>query len=277
MYATERQQLVERLLADDGRVSVVDLARRFDVTTETVRRDLDQLETAGLLRRVHGGAVAADRASTIEPSLSDRVQQHGPAKTAIARRALDALGAGFRGSLFLDAGTTTAAVAAQLAERLAERTTTGTLAADRLDPAGIGLVTHAVVIAAQLAPALADAPGLALTVLGGRVRGLTGAAVGADTVRAIEQLRPDVAVIGTNGVAAGFGLSTPDPDEAAVKTAIVRSARRIVVVADADKLGRELLVGFARLDEIDVLVTDGHPDAALAAALADADVEVWRA
>ncbi|WAB84154.1 DeoR/GlpR family DNA-binding transcription regulator [Microcella daejeonensis] len=273
MYATERQQLVERLLADDGRVSVVELARRFDVTTETVRRDLDQLESAGLLRRVHGGAVAADRVSTAEPSLSDRVQQHGAAKTAIARRALDALGAGFRGSLFLDAGTTTAAVAA----RLVERTAPTAPAADRLDPSGIGVVTHAVVVAAQLAPALAEAPGLVLTVLGGRVRGLTGAAVGAETVRAIEQLRPDVAVIGTNGVAAGFGLSTPDSDEAAVKSAIVRSARRVVVVADADKLGRELLVGFARLDEIDVLVTDGHPDAALAAALAEADVEVWRA
>ena len=74
---------------------------------------------------------------------------------------------------------------------------------------------------------------------------LTAAAVGADTVRAIGALRPDVAFIGTNGVSAGFGLSTPDPDEAAVKRAIVAAARRVVVVADADKLGAELLVGFA--------------------------------
>ena len=86
-----------------------------------------------------------------------------------------------------------------------------------------------------------------------------------------------MAFVGTNGVSAGFGLSTPDPDEAAVKRAIVRSARRVVVVADADKLGRELLVSFADLADIDVLVTDAAPDDELAAALADADVEVWLA
>jgi DeoR family fructose operon transcriptional repressor len=120
-------------------------------------------------------------------------------------------------------------------------------------------------------------PGAALSLIGGRVRGLTAAAVGADTVRAIESLRPDVAYIGTNGVSASFGLSTPDPDEAAVKRAIVRSARRVVVVADADKFGAELLVGFASLRDIDVLVTDTAPDGDLAEALADAEVEVWLA
>ena len=123
----------------------------------------------------------------------------------------------------------------------------------------------------------AAVPNASLTVIGGRVRGLTAAAVGADTVRAIEAMRPDVAFVGTNGLSAAFGLSTPDPDEAAVKRAIVRSARRVVVVADADKLGRELLVGFAPLSDIDVLVTDAAPDGELSAALADADVEVWLA
>ena len=259
MYATERQGLIEQLLIDEGRVSVVDLARRFDVTTETIRRDLDQLEAAGLLRRVHGGAVPPDRASTAEPSLTQRLQHHGAAKSAIGRRAAAALGDDFRGSVFLDAGTTTAAVLAQLAPRL---------------PAGaIELVTHAL----TLANVLAEAPNVSLTLIGGRVRGLTAAAVGAGTVREIESLRPDVAFLGTNGISADFGLSTPDPDEAAVKRAIVRSARRVIAVADAEKFGRELLVGFASLSDIDVLVTDAAPDAALSAALADADVEVWLA
>ena len=61
MYAMERQELIERLLLDEGRVSVIDLARRFEVTTETVRRDLDQLERIGALRRVHGGALPVER------------------------------------------------------------------------------------------------------------------------------------------------------------------------------------------------------------------------
>jgi DeoR family fructose operon transcriptional repressor len=259
MYAMERHEQIELLLAAHGRVSVVDLAERFDVTTETIRRDLDHLESSGALRRVHGGAVGSERASTREPSLAEREQRHGSAKAAIGRRALDALGPDFSGSVFLDAGTTTGAVASALVPRLAG--------------ARIEVVTHSL----TLGHTLAGVPGASLSLVGGRVRGLTAAAVGADTVRAIGALRPDVAFIGTNGVSAGFGLSTPDPDEAAVKRAIVQSARRVVVVADADKLGAELLVGFAPLSDVDVLVTDAAPDAELAAALADAEVEVWLA
>jgi DeoR family fructose operon transcriptional repressor len=259
MYATERQEQIELLLAAQGRVSVVELAERFDVTTETIRRDLDHLESVGALRRVHGGAVGRERASTREPSLAERQEHHGSAKAAIGRRALDALGSDFSGSVFLDAGTTTAAVASALIPRIGD---------GRLE-----IVTHSL----TLGNTLAAVPGASLSLIGGRVRGLTAAAVGADTVRAIGSLRPDVAFIGTNGVSAGFGLSTPDPDEAAVKRAIVAAARRVVVVADADKLGAELLVGFASLSDIDVLVTDAAPDADLAVALADADVEVWRA
>jgi DeoR family transcriptional regulator, fructose operon transcriptional repressor len=259
MYATERQEQIERLLETDGRVSVVELAGRFDVTTETVRRDLDQLEAEGVLRRVHGGAVGIERASTTEASLWERQQRQGPAKAAIGARAAAALPDGFRGSVFFDAGTTTAAVAAHLGRRLRSEE--------------VEVVTHAL----SLAHALSAATDTRLTLIGGRVRGVTGAAVGTDTVHAIEGMRPDIAFLGANGVSAGFGLSTPDPDEAAVKRAIVRTARRVILVADAEKLGRELLVGFASLSDVDVLVTDGRPDAELAAALADADVEVWRA
>ena len=261
MYAMERKELIERLLLDEGRVSVIELARRFKVTTETVRRDLDQLERIGALRRVHGGAVTRDRDSTAEPTLAERSHLSRDAKAAIARRALELIGDRFRGSLYLDAGTTTDAVAAQLADRLA---ITGGQAE---------IVTHAM----TLAHTLAGAPDAALTVIGGRVRTVTAAAVGADTVRAIERLRPDIAFLGTNGISASFGLSTPDPDEAAVKSAIVRAARRVVVVADSEKLGRELLVSFSSLDAIDVLVTDAAPDAELAEALSDAGVEVWLA
>ncbi len=261
MYAMERQELIERQLLDEGRVSVIELARRFDVTTETVRRDLDQLERTGALRRVHGGAVTRERDSIAEPTLAERSQRRSAAKSAIAHRALEIIGVRFRGSVYLDAGTTTQAVATQLAERLSS-------AGGKVE-----IVTHAMTLAHTLAGA-SDAD---LTVIGGRVRTATAAAVGSDTVRAIERLRPDIAFIGANGISASFGLSTPDPDEAAVKSAIVRAARRVVVVADADKLGSELLVSFAPLDAIDVLVTDAAPDAELAAALSDAEVEVWLA
>ncbi|MDN4598707.1 DeoR/GlpR family DNA-binding transcription regulator [Leifsonia virtsii] len=259
MYATERQALIERLLGDEGRVAVVELSDRFGVTTETVRRDLDALEQAGALRRVHGGAVALERGSTAEASVSERTALNAGTKQRIAARALDALGDAFRGSLYFDAGTTTAAVAQLLPARL-EAT---------LGEAEV--VTHSI----TLAPALAGAERVGLTVVGGRVRGVTAAAVGAAAVRSIQSLRPDIVFIGANGVSAGFGLSTPDPEEAAVKEAIVRAARRVVLVADASKFGQESLVAFAGLDALDVLVTDRAPAGELAEALAAAGVEVW--
>ncbi len=261
VYATERQGLIERMLVEEGRVAVVELAERFGVTTETVRRDLDALEQAGALRRVHGGAVALERASTAEASVLERTALRADTKQRIAARALDVLGDAFTGSLYFDAGTTTAAVAGQLPARLAE------IRGDA------EVVTHSL----TLAPALAGADRVALTVVGGRIRGVTAAAVGAGTVRSIQSLRPDVVFVGTNGVSAGFGLSTPDPEEAAVKDAIVRAARRVVVVADASKFETESLVSFAALDAVDLLVTDREPDGPLAAALADAGVEVWAA
>ncbi|WP_261165277.1 DeoR/GlpR family DNA-binding transcription regulator [Microbacterium sp. Marseille-Q6965] len=257
MYATERRALIERTLLDEARVSVADLADRLGVTTETVRRDLALLEQAGALRRVHGGAVAPDRGSATEADLRERQRRGGPAKGAIATRALDGLGRGFTGSVLLDAGTTTGAVAELLPRWF--------------DGGGVHVVTHSVVLAAGLTSA-----GFAeLTTLGGRVRGLTGAAVGAATVAAIDALRPDVALIGANGVSAGFGASTPDPEEAEVKRAIIRAARRRILLADASKFEEESLQQFARFDEIDVLVTDRAPGETLARALAEADVEVW--
>ncbi|WP_431799571.1 DeoR/GlpR family DNA-binding transcription regulator [Microbacterium kunmingense] len=259
MYATERHDAIERQLLTVGRVSVVDLARDFGVTTETVRRDLDALERAGALRRVHGGAVAASRGGTSETAVSVRGAVHGEEKTRIAVRAAEAL-AGLGGSIFIDAGTTTAAFAREFALRTP---------AD--GDARLELVTHAVPIAFELG-ARADLP---LTLIGGRVRGLTAAAVGSAAVEAVSQLRPDVAVIGTNGISAAFGLSTPDPEEAAVKRAIVAAARRIIVLADQSKVDEEYLVRFAGLDDVDVLVTDAAPSGKLADALRSADVEVW--
>ena len=257
MYATERQQQIEQLIAVDGRVAVVDLADRFGVTTETVRRDLAHLERTGLVRRVHGGAVSRSRVSTVESSFAERASVRSSAKQAIAQAAVELLGSGLDGAVYLDAGTTTAAIAQLLAH---ESRLAGSLE----------VVTHSMTVAHTLA----GVPHLGLTAIGGRVRGLTAAAVGAQTVEAVSRLRPDTAFVGVNGISGAFGLSTPDPDEAAVKRAIVAAARRIVVVADAEKFDAELLVSFAPLAAVDVLITDVAPQGELARALDDADVEV---
>lgn len=264
MFAEERQQKIAELVAGSGRVSVTLLAERFRITTETVRRDLATLENAGTVRRVHGGAVAADRFSTTEESINVRAIQRPDQKRRIAEAAMALVPHTSSGSILIDAGSTTEVLADLLSRRTAvEHSDT--------DPgAELVVITHAVPIAARLS----STPGIALQILGGRVRGLTQAAVGQATVDAAHRLRPDVAFIGANGIHPSFGLSTPDPEEAAVKAAFVRSARRIVVLADSTKLDTETLVQFASLKDLDTLITDSEPGPELAAALTEAGVDV---
>jgi DeoR family fructose operon transcriptional repressor len=106
------------------------------------------------------------------------------------------------------------------------------------------------------------------------VRGLTQAAVGEPALRLLDTLRVDVAFIGTNGISVGHGLSTPDSEEAAVKRAMVRAASYVVVVADSSKVGREDLMSFAPIDDVDVLITDSEISDADRALLVDRGVEV---
>jgi DeoR family fructose operon transcriptional repressor len=267
VFAEERQQLIVGLVYASGRASVTDLAERFRITTETVRRDLAALEAAGSVRRVHGGAVSPDRFSTTEESILVRTVQRQAEKTRIAEAALALIPQDRSGSILIDAGSTTEALAELLAARTAGTAAPGTAPDSDVE---LVVITHALPIAAKLS----GEPGIAVHLLGGKVRGLTQAAVGQTTVEAARRIRPDVAFIGTNGIHAAFGLSTPDPEEAAVKAAFVHSARRIVVLADSSKLDAETLVQFASLKDLDTLITDRKPSRALADALAEAGVEV---
>jgi len=134
MYAEERHQAIAELVAARGRVSVTELAGHFDVTTETVRRDLSTLERMKLLRRVHGGAVSVRSLTMLEAQLSDRDHQNAAEKKRIARAALDLLPS--EGcTIVFDAGSTTS--------RLAELLPTST---------HWTVITNAVPIAALLAP-----------------------------------------------------------------------------------------------------------------------------
>lgn len=255
MYAEERHQAIAELVATRGRVAVTELASRFDVTTETVRRDLSQLEKLKLLRRVHGGAVSMRSLTMLESELEDRDQVNASEKERIAQAAVTLLPDGGC-TLLLDAGSTTARLAALLPTT--ERWT---------------VITHAVPIAALLAPL----PHVELHLLPGRVRTATQAAVGHSTVTAIRELRADLAFVGTNGISVEHGLSTPDPEEAATKRALVSSAQRVVALSDASKVGQERTVRFAALEDIDVLVTDDGINAADAKSFEALGLEVVRA
>ncbi|HUO39445.1 MAG TPA: DeoR/GlpR family DNA-binding transcription regulator [Mycobacterium sp.] len=252
MYAEERQQAIAAEVISKGRASVAELAKTYDVTTETVRRDLAALDRAGILRRVHGGAVPVRALHVVEPGVMEREATRADYKDAIARSALEFLPIS-GGSVLLDAGTTTGRVAALLPP---ERE--------------LVAVTNSVPIAARLA----TMPWISLHVLGGRVRGVTQAAVGEQALRVLDTLRVDVAFIGTNAISVAHGLSTPDSEEAAVKRAMVCCANFVVVVADSSKVGHEDLMSFAPIDRVDVLITDSEIDPAARDELSGAAVEV---
>ncbi|MCW1250031.1 DeoR/GlpR family DNA-binding transcription regulator [Acaricomes phytoseiuli] len=257
MFAHERQERIAAQISDVGRASVPALAELLDVTQETIRRDLDALVAAGLVRRVHGGAVDIKDPVITEASLTERQHQHQMEKQRIAQAALRLLPVTGPASIVIDAGTTTELFAEALADR----------------PAPVQkllTITNTIPIAHRLS----QSSQFELELLGGRVRGLTSAAVGPQVTEQLERLRPDIAFIGANGLHSRFGLSTPDPLEAAIKTAMVQAARLVAALVDASKLGQETLVQFATLEEIDLLITDAPPPSEIAEALKAAAVEV---
>jgi len=251
MYPEERQQAIALLVGQRGRLSVTATAEQFGVTTETVRRDLAVLERAGMLRRVHGGAVPVTAVALVELALGERTGRLSEQKAKIAAAALDYL-PGTNGSIILDGGTTTAALAELLPT-------------DRR----LLIVTNAVPTAARLG----NTPGISVHMLGGRIRGVTQCTVGEAAIRKLADLRVDVAFMGTNGITA-TGFSTPDEDEALVKRAMVSAGQRVVVLADSSKLHRETLVRFAKPEDVDVLITDSGADRDTLDALEEAGIEV---
>ncbi|MET9151014.1 DeoR/GlpR family DNA-binding transcription regulator [Streptomyces griseoflavus] len=253
MYAPERQQEILRLARDGGRVDVVSLAEEFQVTAETIRRDLKALDRAGLVRRVHGGAIPAGRLD-FEPDLAERETTAADEKDRIARAALAELPAD--GTVIVDAGSTAARLA-------------GFLPVD----ASLTVVTHSLPIAARLA----DHPGIQLHLVGGRVRHRTRAAVDAWALRAYAEIRADVLFVAANGFSTEYGLTTPDLAEAAVKRAAVAAARRVVLLADSSKHGQEHFARFGDLSDVDLLITDTGLSPQDAAAIERGGTEVARA
>lgn len=249
----QRQRTIYSLALKDGSVDVSGLARQFSVTTETIRRDLSDLQDRQLLRRVHGGAVPYERRDH-EPMIDARDVLNADEKLRIGRAATREVP--LSGSVIIDSGST--------GQRLAE-----VFPADR----NVHVVTNSLTTAATLVRRGI----LHLTVLGGGVRTNTFAMVDASTVKAVQALRVDVLFISCDGLSFTRGLTTPYSDESLVKRAMIESARRVVAIVDESKLGNDQLFAFADLSEIDVLVTDTRADDASVEAIEAHGPEVRRA
>ncbi len=232
MFTDERREAILAGLRRSGRVQVPVLAEELGVTTETIRKDLIVLEQQGLLRRVRGGgAVPVERLSH-EPAVSARIGNWAE-KDRIARAALAYLPD--RGSVLVDAGSTTA--------RLVEL-----MPGDRDLVVYTNTLTHAL--------ALLNRPRLEVIVLGGRLRSKTVATVDAWAIRALAEINVEVAFLGTNGVSAVRGMTTPDLSEAATKRAMLGCAQRRIMLADHTKVGVITGAQHAEIADIDLFVTD---------------------
>jgi len=232
LFSDERQEAILAEISREGRVSVAALAERFAVVGETIRRDLAELERRGAIRRVHGGAIPAEKV-TFETPIEDRASRMTAEKERIAIAALTELPA--EGSIFIEAGSTPSYLA-------------NALPPDR----ALTVVTNG----GYIANALARHDNLTVLSVGGRVRPRSLACVDDWALDVLSRLHVDVAFLGTNGISAGGGLTTPDLAEAAVKRATLTIAARTVLLADHSKAGVVALARYGELDQIDLLITD---------------------
>jgi DeoR family transcriptional regulator, fructose operon transcriptional repressor len=252
-FPHERQQEIYLLALKHGTVDVSELAKHFDVTTETVRRDLSDLQSRQLVRRVHGGAVPVER-QRHEPLIDARGALNGEQKLSIAQSALDQIPK--QGSVIIDSGSTSQSFADVFP------------ASDRVQ-----VVTNSLVIALTLARRGVTE----LTLLGGAVRKNTFSMVDASAVEAVRHLSADVLFISCDGLSLERGLTTPYRDECLIKRAMVESARWVVALVDHSKFDNDQLFGYCDLDEIDVLITDDRVTDEEVRRIEDKDVEVIRA
>ncbi|MFG2811862.1 DeoR/GlpR family DNA-binding transcription regulator [Streptomyces sp. NPDC048410] len=240
LLAEQRRALIVDEVRRRGGVRVNELTRQLGVSDMTVRRDLDALARQGVLEKVHGGAVPVVEASTHEPGFEAKSGLEPTAKEDIARAAARLVAPG--SAIALSGGTTTFTLARQL-----------------LEVPDLTVVTNSVRVADVFHTAQRTSgrrPGAATVVLTGGVRTPSDSLVGPVADRAIAALHFDLLFLGVHGISAEAGLSTPNLAEAETNRQLVRSARRVVVVADHTKWGTVGLSSFAALDEVDTLVTD---------------------
>jgi len=214
-----------------GRVGVEELAAHFAVTPQTIRRDLNDLSSAGVLTRVHGGAMIASGIQNVGYEARRLVAQ--TQKQLIGEAAAELIAD--HSSLFMNIGTTTEEVGRALVGRT-----------------GLLIITNNL----HVANLLYKSPGIEVIVAGGSIRSGDGGIMGESAVSLIKQFKVDTAVIGTSAIDAGGTLLDFDIREVQASRTIIEHARRVILVADSSKFSRSAPACVAHLSSIDVLVTD---------------------
>jgi DeoR family glycerol-3-phosphate regulon repressor len=231
MHLPPRQDEIIRIAREDGRVLVDELAVRFDVTPQTIRRDLNELCDQRLLTRIHGGALFASGVENVEYEARRRIAAEE--KEAIGQAAARLVPNG--ASLFINIGTTTEAVSSAL-----------------LDHEELLVITNNINVANRMRVY----PSIEVIIAGGVVRGSDGGIVGEAAVDFIKQFRVDYAIIGASAIDPDGALLDFDFREVKVAQAIIANARHVILVADSTKFERSAPVRIGHLSQVSSFITD---------------------
>jgi DeoR family glycerol-3-phosphate regulon repressor len=248
----ERQNRILEIAKQMGRVTVEDLASRFDVSPQTIRKDLNELCDQRLLARVHGGAILSSGIENV--GYDARRAIAGEEKEAIGRLAATLIPN--NASLFVTIGTTTEAVARALVQH-----------------AGLMVITNNINVANAMRPY----PALEVIIAGGVVRRSDGGIVGEAAVDFIRQFRVDYAIIGVSAIDEDGSLLDYDFREVKVAQAIISNARHVVLVADATKFQRAAPVRIGHLSQVGSFVTDRCESGAIRRICAEAQIDLHEA
>lgn len=243
-------------VAEVGEVTVAQLADRFEVSADTIRRDLDRLDADGVLIRTHGGAVSTSGFAKPDSALDVRVRLQAEAKERIGELAARLVEDNT--AIIINSGTTSLALARHLHQRRE-----------------LTIATNNIRLPQEINPeSVRD-----LYMIGGSVRFVSGATVGPVSFGAAENagkvsIRSDLALIGIGAVSVDQGWSTSNLSEAAMMSAMIERSARVAVMADSSKFDRQLFARIAPLDAVDYLITERAPEGELGEALAAAGVTV---
>lgn len=246
--ARQRQAYILERVREEGAVRVADLVRTLGVSDMTVRRDLGRLHERGLIEKVHGGAAAIPGSSLFEPGFGAKSTMNQPEKEAIADAAVALVEPGT--AIAISAGTTTFALARRL-----------------VDVPGLTVVTNSMPVANVL---YSEGRSDQTIILSGGVRTPSDALVGPFAVEVLRSLHVDIVFMGVHGMEPRAGLTTPNILESETNRALIEAGRRFVVLADSTKWGVVGISSFARLEEVQLVITDDGLTAAAREQLAAA-------
>jgi DeoR/GlpR family transcriptional regulator of sugar metabolism len=228
----ERQGRIRVMVEEQGRVIVPELSERFNVSEATIRRDLEELDSLGQLRRTHGGAMRSEKAPK-EPPMMQRMVENPDEKNRIGKAAVQFIKDGE--TIFLGSGSTVIEVARNL-------------------PLDISLtiITNSLPVVNELA----IHTGIELIVIGGMLRQSELSMVGHVAEQAVREFRADKVIVGMYAIDADCGFTNDYPPEIMTDRAILSIAHRIIVVADHSKFGRVSSTLVAPVTAAQMIITD---------------------